>query len=153
MEEKFNDFWDSKNLCTVSLCLYFWNGIFFDWSIVDNQCYVSFRCTTSWVHMIYMLYCYAHHKCNYHLSPYKTITIPLTIFLMLYLLAPWLIHSIIGSPYLPLPSSILPIRLLLSPLGNVSFSLYFCVCFCFFFVCLGSTCKRTHVIFVFLSLT
>ena len=38
-----------------------------------------------------------------HLSLYDAITVPLTIFPMLCLLFPWLIHSITGSLYLPLP--------------------------------------------------
>ena len=65
---------------------------FFNWSIVDKYCYISFRCTHSDLTTLCIILFY--HKCSYHLSPYNTIKITLTIFPMYYLLFPWLIHSI-----------------------------------------------------------
>ena len=76
--------------------------IFKSWSIADTQFYISFKCTTSWLDKSVL--CCAHHKCSYHQPPYnQAITIPLTIFPMLYFLSLLLIHSITGSLYLPFP--------------------------------------------------
>ena len=41
-----------------------------------------------------------HHDKSSHLSPYKVITISLTLFLMLYVTSPWLIYFITGGLYL-----------------------------------------------------
>ena len=62
---------------------------FFYWSIVDTQCYISFRLQHS--DSTSYLLCYAHHKCRFYLSPYSAIEVTLTIFPMLYLLSSW--HS------------------------------------------------------------
>lgn len=74
---------------------------FFNWRTVDTQRYIHFRHTTQRFHNSSHL-CYAP-KCGSHLSPYDAITLPLTPFPRLCLSSPWLIHSITGSPYLPLP--------------------------------------------------
>lgn len=83
----------------------------------------------------------SHHKCSFHLSPYDTIAIPLTIFPMLYFLFPWLIHCITRSLYLPLffihfahprPPSPLAAISLFSEFIDL-FLLFVCLFICFVF--------------------
>lgn len=66
-----------------------------------TQYYMHFRYTTV-IELLCMLCC-AQYKRSYHLSPYKTITVSLTIFPMLCSLFWWLIHSLNWSLYFPLP--------------------------------------------------
>ena len=66
--------------------------------------------------------CYVH-KCNYPLSRHIAITVSLTVFLMQWLLFPWLMHSITGSLVSPsLHHPLCPTPYLL-PSGNCQFVL------------------------------
>ena len=60
-----------------------------------------FQVCNTVIRQIYVMLC--SPKCGHHLSPYNTITIPLTLFPMLCLLLSWLTPSITRSLYLPLP--------------------------------------------------
>ena len=72
--------------------------------------YISGRFFTVWVitealYNIVVQYFYIlqndhHNKSSYHLSPYKMITVSLTIFPMFYVISLWIIYSITGSLYL-----------------------------------------------------
>ena len=94
-----------------------------------------------------------HDKSSYHLSPYKVMTILLTIFSMLYISSLWLIYFVTGSLYL-----LIPITYFTSPVWQPHFcSLYLWVCFCFvlffhLFCFLNSTYKWNQTVFVFLCL-
>ena len=76
-------------------------------------------------------------------SPYKIITILLTILSGLYITSPWLIYFITGSLYLWIPFTYFDVP---SPLATTSFSvsisLYLFCLFCF----LDSTYKWNHTI-------
>ena len=120
--------------------------------IIDTQCYISFRCTTWFNNFI----CYSHQKYSYDLSPYNTIMTLLAIFLMLDLSSPWLSHSITGSLFLPIPFTNFA-----HPLTSSGSHLFVpCIygsdsdsAFCWFMICLfcflDSTCKWSHMVFVF----
>ena len=72
--------------------------------------YIAGRFFTVWVitealYSIVFQYFYIlqndhHNKSSYRLSPYKMITVSLTIFPMLYVISLWIIYSITGSLYL-----------------------------------------------------
>lgn len=80
------------------LFLFFVIPIYFYWSMIDTQLY-CFRYTTWFNNSVLWYTC---HKCGYLLSPYNTIIISLTVFLMLYPLSLWLSHSITRGLFLPL---------------------------------------------------
>ena len=95
---------------------------------------------------------------SYHLSPYKVNTI-LTVFHILYITSPWLIHFITRSLCLLIPATHFPpcprpLFLWQPPLGICSLYLWVWVQFCFvcLFCILNSTYKWNHVVFVFLWL-
>ncbi|CAD7669844.1 unnamed protein product [Nyctereutes procyonoides] len=92
--------------------------------------------------------CYAHYQCSYHLSPYNTITILLTIFPMFYVLLLGLFlyletyTSYSPSPILtslPPPSPLATISLF-----SVFMALFLLVCSCGI---LDVTYKNLHTIF------
>jgi len=130
---------------------YIWNtqfslSLFFNWNIIELQCYVSFRYTSS-DSTLYTL-CYAQHK-----SPYSTVTVPLTIpYAVPFILvthsfhywkpvSPTLLHLFCHSPTT-------------SPLATTYlFSVFIYRSVCFILSCfLDSTYKWNHMVFVFLCL-
>ena len=96
-----------------------------------------------------------HDKSTNPLSPYKVITISLTIFLMLYITSPWLIYFITGGLYLLIPLTYF-VSLTPLPSGNHPFFSVFMSLFSFCFVCLfcflDSTYKWDHRVFIFVRL-
>ena len=100
----------------------------------------------------------AHHdKFSYHLSPYKGITLLLTIFPMLYISSPWLIYFVTESVYLLISLTYVAHSPTSSPLAtsclfSVSMIL-FLFCYLYLFCFLDFTYKWNHLVFVFLWLT
>ena len=93
-----------------------------------------------------------HVKSSTHLSPYKVITIFSTIFLLLYIVAPWFIYYTIGVLNL-----LIPFLYFVHPLSPFWQWPILCICesvsvfvcsFCF----VDSACEGEHVPFVFLWL-
>lgn len=74
---------------------------FFNLSIADAQCYLSFRCPAEW--FSHSVLCCARHKWGSCLSPCNAVPVPSSMFPRLCLSSPWLLHSITGSLYLPVP--------------------------------------------------
>ena len=115
---------------------------FLKWSIVDLQCYVSFRCTTLWFSKFI---CYAMLTTSVTTVHHYTM---LLLFHWLYFLCctfyscDLFIHPILGCLYLPLPFKYFahssPLHLWQPPVC----SLYLRVCFCF---CLFVLCFRFHM--------
>lgn len=89
----------------------------------------------------------AHHKCSYPASPFITVTILLTMFPVLCLSSPWLMHSMTWSLYPPTPfTPFCPSFHLPSPPATIS---YFSVCISllllFLLVCSFDLFFRCHV--------
>ena len=126
---------------------------------------IIFRCT--YYTVIWYLHTlwndYHHMSRNYLLDPYKLIIILLTIFLMLNITSLWPIYFITGGGYSLIPFTYFLHSLPHSPLAlihlfSVLMSLFLlfcllCVCVCVCVCVLESTCKRDHIVFVFLDLT
>ena len=127
------------------------------WTLFVFSC---FKSKDNWLFILvwciqYSTQYFTSYKMNsrYHLSPYKIITVLLTIVPMLYITSLWLIYFIAGNLYFNLPylfhSSLFLPPLWQAPVCSLSES-----AFVFIFVCfLDSTYKWKHVVFVFLLLT
>ena len=145
-----------------SKCFVVLTQLFFDYSIVGLQYYFSFKHTTQWLYIsyillyfMYYLHCDHQNKSCYQLSPYKIITLLVTIFFMLYTTSLWLICSINGGLYLliPFPYFTHPPTPLASGYQPICF-LYLKVWFCFVviihsFFFLNSTNTWNHTVLDF----
>lgn len=161
---------DSSTCCIFHLheskCFVVLTQLFFDYSIIGLQYYFSFKHTTQWfyisyilLYFIYYLHCDHQNKSYYQLSPYKVITLLVTIFFMLYITSLWLIYSINGGLYLliPFPYFTHPPTPLASGYQPVCL-LYLQVWFCFVmiiqsFFFLNSTNTLNHAVFVWVYFT
>ena len=94
---------------------------FFNWSLVDLQCYVSFRCTAKW--FIYILFFFIF----FHMVYYKI----LNIVAVLYSRTLWFICFMYGTLYLLIPNSQFIPPPPLSPLVTVSLFTMFVSLFLF----------------------
>ena len=128
--------------------LNFYCGIF------DLQCCVNFRCPAKWINCTYT-YIHSFFRCFSHIGHYKVLSrVPCAIIgaynrflLVVYFTYSSLYTSIPISQFIPPPYRLVTI-------GFLHLWLYFC--FVTKFICtlfLVSTCKRHHMIFVFLCLT
>ena len=121
------------------------------WSIIDLNHYIRSWCTTQGY--FYTSQNDHHDKSSYHLSPYKNITLWLTIFLTVYIFSPWLIYFLTEILYFLTSTHF---RYPPGPFfsGNHLFlCIYDSVSLLFYLLCvLDSTYKWNHTVFVFLCL-
>lgn len=116
------------------LISFLFGSVLFRHSIVDVQCPVSLRYTTSWFHSSAL--CCAHLRCGHRLSPCSAVTVPRTTFAMLYLWFLGLCRSLNGSLHLPLPFTHFvppPTPLPSGSHQSVLLGLFLLLCFVLFF--------------------